>query len=156
MVVMGASGSGKTTVGLALAARTGARFVDADDLHPAANLRKMTDGIPLTDADRGPWLDAVGAELAEPGTVVACSALRRTYRERLRTLAPDAAVVHLDAPREVLAERMARREGHFMPPALLDSQLETLEPPSAGEGALIVDATHTVDEIVDRIAEWLA
>lgn len=153
---MGASGSGKTTVGQALAARLGARFVDADDLHPAANLRKMTDGIPLDDIDRAPWLDAVGAQLAHPGTVVACSALRRAYRDRLRALAPDAAVVHLDAPRDVLAERMSRRAGHFMPSALLDSQLEALEPPAPGEGALIVDATLPVEELVDEITGWLA
>jgi gluconokinase len=154
VVVMGVSGSGKTTVGMALAARLGVPFTDGDDLHPAANLRKMTDGVPLTDADRWPWLDAVGAVLAEGAHVVACSALRRAYRDRLRAAAPDLRVVHLEVPREVLEERMTHR-AHFMPVALLDSQLATLEPPGPGEGALTVDATDPVDDLVTEIATWL-
>jgi carbohydrate kinase (thermoresistant glucokinase family) len=156
VVVMGVSGSGKTTVGRALAERLGVPFTDGDDLHPAANLRKMTDGIPLTDSDRWPWLDAVGAVLAQGAHVVACSALRRSYRDRLRAAAPRLALVYLDVPREVVVERMAERPGHFMPASLLDSQLATLEPPDPAEGAMVVDATAPVAELVDEIADRLA
>lgn len=152
---MGVSGSGKTTVGHALAARLGVPFTDGDDLHPAANLCKMTDGIPLTDTDRLPWLDAVGAVLAAGACVVACSALRREYRDRLRTWAPGVVLVHLEVPPAVLRERMTTRAGHFMPVGLLDSQLAALEPPAAGEAALTLDATSPVGELVDRIATWL-
>ena len=152
---MGVSGSGKTTVGLALAARLGVPFADGDDLHPAANLRKMTDGIPLTDADREPWLDAVGAALADGTRVVACSALRRRYRDRLRAAAPGLHVVYLEVPRAVLEERMTHRSDHFMPVALLDSQLATLEPPGLDEGALTLDATLPVDELVAETTAWL-
>ncbi|MEZ5190232.1 MAG: gluconokinase [Schumannella sp.] len=155
VAVCGVSGSGKTTVGESLAARLGWEFTDGDDLHPPANVRKMSAGIPLTDEDRWPWLDAVGAALARGARVVACSALRREYRDRLRSAAPGASFVMLDAPREVLAERMAARPGHFMPVALLDSQLATLERPGADEGVLVVDATEPVTGIVDRIAAWL-
>jgi gluconokinase len=155
VAVCGVSGSGKTTVGQALAARLGWEFTDGDDLHPPANVGKMRAGIPLTDEDRRPWLDAVGAVLARGARVVACSALRRAYRDRLRAAAPDAAFVMLDAPREVLAERMAERRGHFMPVALLDSQVATLERPTADEDVLSVDATAEVPAIVDLIAAWL-
>jgi gluconokinase len=156
VVVMGVSGSGKTTVGERLAAALGLRFVDADDMHPAANVAKMTDGIPLTDTDRWPWLDAVGAVLAQGDVVVACSALRRSYRDRLRLAAPRVRVVYLQVDRDVLAERLAHRPGHFMPATLLDSQLETLEPPGADEGALWVDADASVDETVATVVDRLA
>lgn len=151
---MGVSGSGKTTVGMALAAALGMRFVDADDLHPAANVEKMTAGIPLTDTDRWPWLDAVGAELARGDVVVACSALRRSYRDRLRSAAPELALVFLHGERELLAERM-QRPGHFMPVTLLDSQLETLEPPTFDERPLAFDVAEPVDEIVTAAAALL-
>ena len=152
---MGVSGSGKTTVGERLAAALGARFVDADDLHPAANVAKMTDGVPLTDDDRWPWLDAVAAELAGGRVVVACSALKRAYRDRLRAAAPDLTLVYLQVERDVLADRMEHRPGHFMPPALLDSQLATLEPPGADEGAVWVDAGQPLEDTVAELAARL-
>ena len=145
---MGVSGSGKTTVGAALAEALGLRFVDADDLHPEANVEKMGAGVPLTDDDRWPWLDAVGAVLAEGDVVVACSALRRIYRDRLRAVAPGLALVYLHGPRELLAERMGHRPGHFMPATLLDSQLETLEEPTPDEHAVALDIARPVDELV--------
>lgn len=152
IVVMGPSGSGKSLIGAKIAARAGALFVDADDLHPPANVAKMASGTPLDDADRMPWLDAVGAVLADRApVVVACSALRRRYRDRLREHAPDAWVVELVVPPDRLAARMDERE-HFMPPALLASQLATLETLSAEErGARIVndeDPTAVVERIL--------
>lgn len=152
---MGVSGSGKTTVGSALAAALGRRFVDADDLHPPANVEKMAAGVPLTDDDRRPWLDAVGAVLAEGGVVVACSALRRAYRDRLRAAAPGLRLVFLHGTRELLAERMGHRD-HFMPVTLLDSQLATLEEPGPDEHPLSFDVARPVDEIVADAAEALA
>ena len=151
---MGVSGSGKTTVGSALAARLGLRFVDADDLHPAANVEKMAAGIPLTDEDRWPWLDAVGAVLADGPVVVACSALRRVYRDRLRAAAPALRLVYLHGSRELLAERMGHRD-HFMPVALLDSQLATLEVPGPDEDAIALDIAAPVDAIVAGAVEGL-
>jgi gluconokinase len=124
----------------------GVPFVDADDLHPAANIAKMTDGVALTDADRWPWLDAVGAILRDGPVVVACSALRRVYRDRLRSAEPDIAFVYLQVDRDVLADRLTHRPGHFMPPGLLDSQLATLEPPTADERAIRVEAIGSVDD----------
>src|SRR5258708_3282081 len=135
IVMMGVSGSGKTTVGAALAARLGVGFRDADEFHPAANVAKMSAGTPLTDEDRWPWLDAIGAALAEAGRegrgiVVGCSALKRIYRDRLRAAAHRPIVfVHLTGSRETLETRMLTRKGHFMPASLLASQLATLEPP---------------------------
>jgi gluconokinase len=153
VVVMGVSGSGKTTVGAALADALGLRFVDGDALHPAANVAKMAAGIPLDDADRAPWLDAVGAVLAAGQVVVACSALKRAYRDRLRAAAPDLELVFLDGSRELLASRMAARPGHFMPASLLDSQLATLEPPTADEHPVTVDVAAPVPEIVESLVE---
>jgi gluconokinase len=152
---MGVSGSGKTTVGEALAARLDLPFVDADALHPVSNVEKMAAGVPLTDADRAPWLDAVGAVLAGAPVVVACSALRRVYRDRLRATAPALWFVYLYGTRELLAERIGRRD-HFMPVTLLDSQLDLLEEPGDDEDALAYDVVRPVDEIVTDIAERLA
>ena len=156
VVVMGVSGSGKTTVGAALADALGLRFVDGDALHPAANVAKMAAGIPLDDADRAPWLDAVGALLAAGPVVVACSALKRTYRDRLRAAAPDLDLVFLDGSRELLASRTAARPGHFMPASLLDSQLATLEPPTADEHPVTVDVAAPVDQIVAVLPERMS
>lgn len=139
IVVMGPSGSGKSVVGAALAARLGVPFVDADDLHPAANVAKMAAGSPLDDADRMPWLDVVAGHLrdAATGAVVACSALARRYRDRIRAGAPDAVFVELEVSREELARRMDARE-HFMPASLLASQLEALEPLQPDEKGVAV------------------
>jgi carbohydrate kinase (thermoresistant glucokinase family) len=141
IVVMGVSGSGKTTVGRALAAELGVPFVDADDLHPAANVAKMAAGHPLTDDDRWPWLARVGGELAQAkntGLVIACSALKHAYRAAILSAEPRARFVDLEGSRDLLASRMAHRGGHFMPPSLLDSQLATLEPLAANEPGVTV------------------
>lgn len=155
VVVMGVSGSGKTTVGAALAGALGLPFVDGDALHPAANVAKMAAGIPLDDADRAPWLDAVGAVLAAGPVVVACSALKRIYRDRLRAAAPALELVFLDGSRELLASRMAARPGHFMPASLLDSQLATLERPAPDEHPVTVDVAAPVPEIIASVVERL-
>ncbi|MFT4030657.1 MAG: gluconokinase [Protaetiibacter sp.] len=155
VVVAGVSGSGKSTVGALLAARLGVPFADGDALHPPANLAKMASGIPLDDADRWPWLDAVGERLAASPVVVACSALRRAYRDRLRAAAPGARFVLLDGSRELLEARMAARTDHFMPPALLDSQLATLERPDPDERVLVYDIAETPASIADAAAREL-
>lgn len=152
---MGPSGSGKSLVGAALAAHIRARFVDGDDLHPAANVAKMAAGIPLTDADREPWLDVVGTVLARDSRlVVACSALRRAYRDRIRAAAPDTVFVELVVPAGELVQRMSRRD-HFMPPALLDSQLAALEPLAADEQGVRIANDADLVSVVDRAASLL-
>lgn len=152
IVVMGVSGVGKTTVGRELARRIGVAFIDADDLHGPANIAKMAAGTPLDDDDRWPWLDRVGAALAaDPGVVVACSALKRTHRDRLRAAAPTIVFVHLDAPEERVAEQANARRGHFMPPALLASQLAALERLGADEGGATVVVDAGPDELAERI-----
>lgn len=161
VVVMGVSGSGKSTVGALTAARLGVPFRDADDLHPSANVEKMSHGIPLTDDDRAPWLDAVGAELAAApaGLVMACSALRRAYRDRIRLAAPDTVFAYLDGSPALLAERIGARRDHFMPPALLTSQLATLEVPGEDEGvsvAITADPDHIADEIAAKLGDWIS
>lgn len=145
IVVMGPSGSGKSTVGTFLADLLGARFVDGDDLHPAANVRKMAAGIALNDADRLPWLRVVGETLqGAENIVVACSALKRSYRDLIRAEAPEAFFAELAISRMVLEERLRTRTDHFMPTALLDSQLETLESLEADEAGIRVDETADV------------
>ncbi|WP_243842125.1 gluconokinase [Microbacterium hydrocarbonoxydans] len=156
IVVMGVSGVGKTTVGTELARRRGVVFVDADDLHGAANIAKMSAGIPLDDADRWPWLDRVGAALrAGDGVVVACSALKRRYRERLHRLAPATVFVHLDADAERVAAQAQSREGHFMPPALLQSQFDALEPLAHDEPGVTVAVDAAPDALAERIERML-
>lgn len=151
VVVMGASGCGKSSVGAELAARLGVLFRDADDLHPASNIAKMSAGVPLTDEDRAPWLRIVGAELhrqENTGLVIACSALRQVYRDAIREHAPGVFFVHLDVKKEVLAARLFMRSEHFMPLDLLESQLATLEPLAPEEPGVTVDATQKIHAIV--------
>ena len=159
IVVMGVSGSGKSTVGAALAQRLRVPFADADDFHPQANIDKMTAGQPLDDDDRYPWLEAIGEWLAvhcADGGVMSCSALKRKYRDQLTGHAPRARFVHLHGPREVIARRQASRPGHFMPPALLDSQFATLEPLEADEDGLVIDVDQSVDAIVQEYVDRAA
>jgi carbohydrate kinase (thermoresistant glucokinase family) len=148
---MGVSGSGKSTVGSALAHRLGVPFVDADSLHPAANIAKMAAGHPLDDDDRRPWLEKVGAWLADhrDGGVVSCSALKRCYRDRIRAHCPGAQFLHLAGPAGVIGARLAARTGHFMPAALLQSQLDALEPLGAEEAGMTVDVACDVDAVID-------
>lgn len=158
LVIMGVAGSGKSTVGLALAERLGWPFKEGDELHPAANVAKMSAGRPLTDADRAPWLAAVGGWIddwiAAGGTgVITCSALKRAYREGLTRGRPQARLVYIKVPRALLAGRLAHRKGHFFPPSLMDSQLADLEEPGADEGVLTDDGTlPTADQVSDIIA----
>lgn len=157
VVVMGVSAAGKSTVGRGIAERLGVEFIDGDSLHPLANVKKMSDGVPLKDADRWPWLDEIGAVIAaHPGGVVlACSALKRAYRERILASAPAAVFVHLHGSDELLAQRAAGRAGHFMPPALLTSQLATLEPLAADEPGVVVDVAGSVPQIVEEAMGYL-
>jgi gluconokinase len=151
---MGPSGSGKSAVGSAVAARLALPFVDADDLHPEANVAKMAAGVPLDDADRMPWLDVVAAELhdAPGGVVVACSALARRYRERILSGAPATVFVELRTSTRELARRMATRE-HFMPSSLLASQLQTLEHLEPEEPGVVVAGDPPLADVVDAAVE---
>ncbi|WP_309104118.1 gluconokinase [Microbacterium sp.] len=155
IVVMGVSGTGKTTFGSALAAEMVMVFVDGDDLHPPANVAKMSAGIPLEDLDRIPWLEAVGAVLSSGGTVVACSALKRKYRDALRGFAPSVRFVHLRGMPSLIASRASSRIGHFMPPALVQSQLDTLELPEPDENVLELDIAAPVVDLVRMAASGL-
>ncbi|KHL04238.1 gluconokinase [Sinomonas humi] len=156
IVVMGVSGCGKSTVGTLLAREVGGVFLDGDELHPQANVTKMAAGIPLDDADREPWLREVGRRLkdSEAPLVIACSALKRSYRDLVRASAPQALFVHLHGTRELLTTRMAARPGHFMPLSLLDSQLSTLEPLGSDESGIQLDIAQTPESIVERAAAW--
>ncbi|AWT42162.1 MULTISPECIES: gluconokinase [Streptomyces] len=159
VVVMGVAGTGKTTIGPLLAARLGVPYAEGDDFHPAANIAKMTAGIPLTDEDRWPWLDAIGDWAdgrAGLGGVVSCSALKRSYRDRLRAAAPGLVFVHLTGSRELIADRMAHRQGHFMPTALLDSQFATLQPLERDEAGVDVDVEGSPEQIAERAMTALA
>ncbi|MEV6961688.1 gluconokinase [Streptomyces sp. NPDC051207] len=149
VVVMGVSGSGKTTVGMSLAQSLDVPFAEADDFHPPGNVAKMRDGIALNDKDRGPWLDVIAEWLLEQrprGGVITCSALKRRYRDRLASTSPSVFFVHLHGSAELIAERMAARRGHFMPVSLLQSQLDTLEPLAADEQGALVPISGTVEE----------
>lgn len=152
IVVMGPSATGKSTVGAALADALGVPFVDGDDLHPAENTAKMAAGVALTDHDRWPWLDTVGSTLAAAGEtgglVLACSALRRAYRDRIRATAPGAWFLHLHLTEQQALARASSREGHFMPARLVASQYATLEMLGEDEPGLVVDATLPVTTIV--------
>ncbi|ALE07896.1 hypothetical protein AL755_15975 [Arthrobacter sp. ERGS1:01] len=147
---MGVSGCGKTTIGALVANDLGLPFTDGDSLHPMDNIAKMAAGTPLDDDDRAPWLQTVGRELAGSanGLVVACSALKRSYRDAIREQAPETVFLHLDGSREVLGSRLEGRSGHFMPATLLDSQLATLEPLGADEAAVVMDISAPVEALV--------
>ncbi|MBM3953415.1 MAG: gluconokinase [Planctomycetes bacterium] len=163
VIVMGVSGVGKSAVGRLLAAQLGAAFHDADDFHPPANVERMRAGLPLTDDHRAPWLAAlrglVETILAGPdraAIVLACSALKRAYRQRLGSGLPGVRLVHLDGDPELIRRRIAARRDHFMPASLLDSQLATLERPGGDEHPIVVDVAHTPDAIVATILRELA
>jgi gluconokinase len=160
VVVMGVSGCGKSVVGAALAEALGCRFIEGDQLHPPENVARMAGGQPLTDAHRAGWLDAVGAKLNEAartgsGGVAACSALKRSYRDRLRRFCPGLVFVHLAIDKGTARQRVGRRKGHFMPATLVDSQFATLEPPTGDEAALTLDGTRPVAELVGEVAKFL-
>jgi gluconokinase len=158
VVVMGVAGTGKTTIGPLLAARLGVPYAEGDDFHPLANITKMSAGIPLDDDDRRPWLDAIGAWAhgrAGLGGVVSCSALKRSYRDQLRTTAPELVFVHLAGDREVIEDRMSHRQRHFMPATLLDSQFAMLQPLQADEAGVVVDVSGSPEEITARAVSAL-
>jgi gluconokinase len=159
VVVMGVAGTGKTTVGPLLARALGVPYAEGDDFHPEANIAKMSSGTPLDDDDRHPWLDAIGAWArgrAGLGGVVSSSALKRSYRDRLRAAAPEAVFLHLTGDRELIERRMAGRRGHFMPTGLLDSQFATLQPLETDEAGTAVDVSGSPDEIAARAVVALA
>ena len=160
LIVMGVSGSGKSTVGDALAKRLGWLFEDGDQFHPASNVAKMAAGHPLTDEDRWPWLRAIAAEIdrlsaAGLRSVIACSALRRVYRDILVHGRADIRLVYLNGTQALIAERLSRRKGHFMPQGLLASQFKTLEPPTADERPVTVSINAPVKKIVEEILRQL-
>ena len=162
IVIMGVSGSGKTTIGSALAHQLGWKFADADDFHSPANVAKMHNGVALTDEDREPWLRTLNAEIrrwveAQQPTVLACSALKHSYRDTLRANVPTTAVsfVYLEVPLPELRHRLHERQGHYMPESLLESQLATLEAPETEEGPT-VGASGTVDQTVDAVKRALS
>jgi gluconokinase len=158
IVVMGVSGSGKSTVGAALAQRLRVPFADGDDFHPPANVDKMTAGQALDDDDRYPWLEAIGQWLADhhDGGVMSCSALKRKYRDQLRRHCADVEFLHLSGTPEVIGKRQASRPGHFMPASLLQSQFATLEPLDPDERGTAIDVDLNIDSIVDNYVELTA
>ena len=158
-VIMGVAGSGKSSVGIALAARVGAVYIDGDDLHPKANVDKMSAGTPLTDEDRAPWLVRVGETLhaARGPVLIGCSALKRRYRDIIRERAGGPVVfVHLTGTRSVIESRMSKRDGHFMPTSLIDSQFAALEPLGSDETGFAVDIDRTLDAVVAEAAGGLS
>jgi gluconokinase len=159
-VMMGVSGSGKTTIAQGVAGREGWRLVEGDSFHPPANVAKMKSGTPLNDEDRWPWLQAIAREIDAirargESAVVASSALRRAYRDILIGDRPNVVLVYLKGSKDLIARRMAARKGHFMPPALLDSQFATLEEPSDDEHPIVVSIEPPPDEIVDEVVRQL-
>ena len=160
LIVMGVSGSGKSYLGERLADATGWPFAEGDDFHSEANKAKMHAGIPLTDEDRRPWLDALhdlleGWHKASTSGILSCSSLKAAYRQRLDDSLPEVRFVWLDIPRAVLVERLSHRKGHFMPLELLDSQLATLEPPVGERNTLRLDGSGPVEEQIRTILAWL-
>lgn len=160
ILMMGVAGVGKSTIGEGLAEALGVDLAEGDSYHPLANVEKMSRGEPLDDEDRRPWLEAIARDMADReregrSAVVTCSALKRSYRDVLRSAVPSLRIVYLTASRELIADRMAERRGHFMPPALLNSQIATLEPPTADEGAIAVSVDNGPDEIINEIRRRL-
>ena len=160
LIVMGVSGSGKSTIGERLAERLAWRYEDGDRFHPASNVAKMSAGHPLTDEDRWPWLQAIADEIdrvckAGEHAVIACSALKRAYRDVLVHRRSDVRVVFLNGTQELIASRLAQRKGHFMPPGLLASQFSTLEPPDGSENPITVSIDTSVEAIIDDIVRQL-
>jgi gluconokinase len=156
LLLMGVSGAGKTTTAQRLARRLDWPFRDADSFHPPANIAKMRSGLPLTDVDRWPWLDAIAAYMDEQiaagrSAIVTCSALKKAYRDRLLTGRRDARLVYLKGEKQLIASRLERRRNHFMPPGLLTSQFDTLEEPRASERAIVVNVAMPPKRVVDRI-----
>lgn len=161
LLVMGVSGSGKTTVGAMLAGRLGWTYAEADDFHPPANVAKMHQGIPLTDEDREPWLAAIAAWMDEriaagQSAVVTCSALKRAYRDLLRDGRPQVRLVYLHGTKDLIGRRMAARHGHFFPAKLLESQFADLEEPRPDEHPVVVSVDAPAAEIVDAIVQRLS
>lgn len=157
-VLMGVSGCGKSSVGAALSVTCGMNFVDGDDLHPKANIDKMSRGSPLDDADRAPWLEAVGRTLSNVAgpVVVGCSALKKTYRDIIRSAVPEPVhFLHLDAPKCVLADRMAARAGHFMPTTLLDSQFDDLERLESDERGGEIDISRPFPHVIAQAEQYV-
>ena len=160
MIIMGVQGSGKSTIGAALAQRLNIDFIDGDDLHPPANKEKMRGGTPLTDEDRVPWLKAIGTTIADGAargrvTIVACSALKRWYRELLRSSDPSLVFVHLVGDKSLLTDRLAHRDHEYMPSTLLDSQMETLEPLAEWEHGIAISVEQSPEAIVDEVTRIL-
>lgn len=162
IIVMGVSGSGKTSIAESIAAKLQVAFVEGDSLHPASNVEKMSKGIPLTDDDRWPWLDEIGRQMSASladgaGIVVSCSALKRVYRDRLRSATGgNLYFVYLNGSKELLSARMGHRQGHFMPTSLLESQLATLEVPTGEPGVVTVGIDETIDAIAEAARKELA
>jgi gluconokinase len=160
LIVMGVAGSGKTTIAQALADRIGWRFEDGDVFHPASSVEKMRSGHPLTDEDRWPWLRAIAAEIdrtdkAGGHIIIACSALKRSYRDILIGSRNSVRLIYLKGSLDLIRQRLQARRGHFMPPQLLDSQFATLQEPAPDERAIVVDVAPTVDAIVDDVVRQL-
>jgi carbohydrate kinase (thermoresistant glucokinase family) len=160
LIIMGVSGSGKSTIANALGRKLGWVVEDADQFHPESNVKKMSAGIPLTDDDRWPWLRAIADEIARKrasstSIIMACSALKRAYRDILVQGHRDTRIVYLRGRKGLIAARLAARKNHFMPPGLLDSQFRTLEEPSRDEHPLVVDIDASVDQIADRVVALL-
>ena len=160
VVVMGVSGAGKSVLGSRLAERLGCRFIDADEHHPPQNVTKMASGTPLSDEDRWPWLQAIADEIdrlsaAGERAVIACSALKRAYRDILVHGRDDVRIVFLDGTQDLIAARLAARKGHFMPPGLLASQFKTLERPGTNERPITVSIDAPVGAIVDNVISQL-
>jgi carbohydrate kinase (thermoresistant glucokinase family) len=154
---MGVSGSGKSTLGSLLSKALGVPFLDGDDFHPESNVKKMSSGIALTDEDRWPWLEKCAEAMLENGnSVLACSSLKRSYRDKIRELVKDVVFVHLDGTKELLTERMSRREGHFMKKDMLESQLATLEKLQPDEAGFTVNIQAPEDELLENVLELVS